>query len=238
MSTAQAILYRCPHCQHAIEVDEALIDDHINCPNPDCGRPFHLEAPDGMVVSKSQLKDETVIDLRSNSEDPEADGIGNAAENVLETLHPSMFRAHPLKFLGLSIALIFGVIGMVTWLVSEAGLVLGGETWLTPTPLLWMSILLTLLGGGWMFVWWLQTIYVTLTITTVRSMLNRGLISRQTSEVRHTDVRNIQVDQNIWERIVGVGDIAISSAGQDDLEIDVDGLPHPNRVADRIREMQ
>lgn len=238
MTTSQAILYRCPHCQHAIEIDHALIGDTIRCPNEECGRPFDIEPPDASVITDSQLGNEPVIDMRTDPDNPESDGIGNAAEKILETVHPSMFRARPLKFIGLFAALAFGVIGLGTWLISEAGLVLGGTTWLTPTPLLWVSLLLTILGGGWLFMWWLQTIYVTLQVTTVRTLVKRGIIARETSEVRHTDVRNIQVDQNIFERIVGVGDIAISSSGQDDLEIDVDGIPNPNRVADRVREMQ
>lgn len=233
-----AIAYRCPHCRQAIEIDEALIDDTVNCPNPECGLPFHIEPPDATVVPASQLADESVIDLRTRPDDPESDGIGNAAERVLQTLHPSMFRARPLKFIGLAAAAGCGIVGLFFWMFSEAGLVINDSTWLTPTPLLLTSLLLIAVGGGWLFVWWLQTIYVTLRITSVRSLLKRGIISRQTSEVRHSDVRNIQVDQNIYQRLVGVGDIAISSSGQDDLEIDIDGIPNPESVADRIRELQ
>jgi len=48
----------------------------------------------------------------------------------------------------------------------------------------------------------------------------------------------MQVDQNAIQRILNVGSIAISSSGQDDLEIYVKGIPDPNDVADFIRKMQ
>jgi len=56
--------------------------------------------------------------------------------------------------------------------------------------------------------------------------------------VRHDDVRNIQVNQNIYQRAVGTGDIAISSAGQDNLEIDVDSIPQPEELATTVRDLQ
>jgi uncharacterized membrane protein YdbT with pleckstrin-like domain len=65
-----------------------------------------------------------------------------------------------------------------------------------------------------------------------------GIISRETSEVQHDDVRNLQIDQNILERLLGIGDIAISSSGQDDMEIQVKGIPSPDRLAKVIRKNQ
>lgn len=236
--TTQAIAYRCPHCRQAIEIDESLLNDVIQCPNTACGLPFHIEAPEATVVSTAQLADESVIDLKSNPRDPEQNGIGDASENMLATIHPSMLRARPLKFLGLAVLLAIGAAGLITWSFSARGLVVNEAIWLTSTPLLILSSLLAVIGGGWLFVWWLQTRCVTLHITSVRSLLKRGMIARQTSEVRHSDVRNIQVDQNVYQRLVGVGDIAISSSGQDGLEITIAGVPHPDGVADRIRELQ
>jgi uncharacterized membrane protein YdbT with pleckstrin-like domain len=75
-------------------------------------------------------------------------------------------------------------------------------------------------------------------VTNRRTVLRRGLLARETSEVRHRDVRNVQVNQTTFERLLGVGDLALSSAGQSDFEIAVKGIPNPNRVADVIRDMQ
>ena len=33
---AQLLTYRCPFCQHAVEVDSALAEQTVACPNPEC----------------------------------------------------------------------------------------------------------------------------------------------------------------------------------------------------------
>ncbi len=60
--------------------------------------------------------------------------------------------------------------------------------------------------------------------------MRRGILSKFTSEVFHKDVRNVQVSQNVLQRLCDVGTIAISSSGQSDFEISVDSMPEPNRV--------
>ncbi len=86
--------------------------------------------------------------------------------------------------------------------------------------------------------WLLQTRFESLTITNERTIWAQGVFDRETSEVQHDDVRNIQMQQSLIDRILGVGRIAISSAGQDDMEIDIRGIPKPNQVADTVRSCQ
>ena len=57
-------------------------------------------------------------------------------------------------------------------------------------------------------------------------------------EVQHADVRNIQIKQTFIDRILGVGRIAISSAGQDEMEIDMRDVPDPSHVGDTVRSCQ
>ena len=86
--------------------------------------------------------------------------------------------------------------------------------------------------------WWLQTRFRSVTVTSKRTLYTQGIFSKQTSEVQHDDVRNMQVNQSFFDRLVGVGHLAISSSGQDDMEIDVRGLKSPQRVIDIVREYQ
>ena len=85
---------------------------------------------------------------------------------------------------------------------------------------------------------WFLSLFVTLTVTTKRSILRKGLISKRTSEVEHDDVRNIQVDQNVVQRLLNIGHISISSAGQSTMEIVARGVPDPEGIASVIREHQ
>jgi len=87
-------------------------------------------------------------------------------------------------------------------------------------------------------IWWLVCLCTRLTVTESRTILRTGILSKATNEVRHHDVRNIQVNQGIFQRLFGVGDIGISSAGQAGIEITVSGMPAPQAIAKAIRDRQ
>lgn len=94
------------------------------------------------------------------------------------------------------------------------------------------------LGLVILIVWWLKCRATELTVTDRRTTLRTGLLSKHTTEVRHQDVRSIDVIQGIFQRLLGTGGIAIGSAGTAGIEISVTGLPAPQRIADLIRQHQ
>ena len=79
-------------------------------------------------------------------------------------------------------------------------------------------------------IWYLRSRATTLTITNEQTTLRKGLLSKFTNDVFHENVRNIIVRQTFFQRIMGVGYIGISSAGQGGIEIEVNGIPEPERV--------
>ena len=79
-------------------------------------------------------------------------------------------------------------------------------------------------------IWWLHTKAATLTVTNKRTIQRTGLFSRKTTEVLHRDVRNIEIDQSISQRMFGVGRIGIASAGQSGIEIQFSGIRDPDGV--------
>jgi uncharacterized membrane protein YdbT with pleckstrin-like domain len=83
---------------------------------------------------------------------------------------------------------------------------------------------------------WLTCRNTRLVVTTRRTILQTGIIRRETNEVRHQDIRNIQVTQSATERLLGVGTIELSSAGQSDVEIEAKKMPNPHKIAELIRE--
>ena len=85
-----------------------------------------------------------------------------------------------------------------------------------------------------LLVWWLQTLGTKLTVTNERVTLRKGILSKYTNEVNHTDIRNVQLNQSFFQRLFDVGTIAISTAGQEGVEISVEGIPHPQNVRDII----
>lgn len=82
--------------------------------------------------------------------------------------------------------------------------------------------------------WWLKCLGTTLTITNKKTTLRIGILSKNTNEVYHSDIRNVQVNAGMFQRIFGVGTIGISSAGTGDIEIAVAGIPNPEKAKEII----
>ena len=104
-----------------------------------------------------------------------------------------------------------------------------------PVEFIVTVILCAVLVGFVIFlVWWLRCKGTQLTITTDRTRLRKGILSKSITEVWHQDVRNVQLNQTFFQRLLGVGSLGISSAGQAGLEISVSGIPDPEQVKDLI----
>ncbi|CAN5139884.1 PH domain-containing protein [soil metagenome] len=194
----------------------------VDCPL--CGQPFLAEAPVAKPLGRAE----------AGEEDADEPAVMLAAddESDLMVVHPAIFRRH-----------LFGTILCVLLLLGGAGLIIFGAVTATlwVVPGLYFLIgggLGILLGGFFLLKWHIIGKTHKLTITTERSIYRSGIIHRFTSEVRHDDVRNIKMDQNYKERLLKIGDIAISSAGQDEMEIVIRDIPHPQDIADLIRRQQ
>ena len=78
--------------------------------------------------------------------------------------------------------------------------------------------------------WWLTTKSATLTVTNKRTIQRTGLFLKKTTEVLHRDVRNIEINQSMFQRMFGVGSIGITSAGQSGIEVQLSGVRDPDGV--------
>ncbi len=76
------------------------------------------------------------------------------------------------------------------------------------------------------------------TVTSERVIQRKGLFSRRVSEVEVLDIRNVQVRQGIIQRLFGIGNVGISTAGQSGIEIVFAGIRDPQFVADLVREQR
>lgn len=195
---------------------------------PHCGHRFavddeeigtEIRCPNSDCRQPIQVEPEDVIDDASS-------------ERKLRNVHPAMVRAHPFVALGLGAALAAGIALLWRWAAGET---MGG---LAESAVLVAGLVLAAGSALGLFVWWVVTRCTSLKVTTERSLLRRGVLSRETSEVRHRDVRNMQVQQGLYQRLVGIGELSISSAGQEDMEIVVRGIPSPQGIAGMIRDHQ
>ncbi len=99
---------------------------------------------------------------------------------------------------------------------------------------LWLFLMLGLGALAVLGVWKIRSMCYSLEITNKRSIRRIGLLSKDTSEVLHDNIRNFQLRQTAWERVWRVGSIGIASAGQDQVEIRMDKLPRPDRIRELI----
>ena len=149
----------------------------------------------------------------------------SANEEILYSANPSMFRNHPIWYMGIIIVTLLGcgLAAYLAWIGQPYGA---------------LASLVILTGGGFFsyLFWWLQCKGSTLTVTNDRTKLRRGILAKSVSEVWHQDVRNVQLDQTFLQRILGVGRIGVSSAAQAEIEIIVNGIPEPDKIKSLIDE--
>ncbi len=140
-------------------------------------------------------------------------------EKQVLVLRPSLMRNHPLPcFLlgvvpvGAAVAIaILGALALPIALIAGAAIV----------------------GVFWIFltVWWVKfSLSRSLEITNKRTIQHMGLLARSTTEVLHDHIRNVQIRQSFGQRIMGVGEIGISSAADSSIEVDMTGIPDPYKV--------
>jgi Bacterial PH domain len=85
----------------------------------------------------------------------------------------------------------------------------------------------SVLGMLLLLSWWLDCLGNWLVVTDRRTIFRKGLLSKFTNEILHSHVRNIQINQSVFQRLMHVGSIGISSSGQAGIEIFIRGIPNP-----------
>jgi membrane protein YdbS with pleckstrin-like domain len=69
-----------------------------------------------------------------------------------------------------------------------------------------------------------------LRVYTNRITLERGLLSKCYQDYLARDIRSIDVDQSLWARLVGIGDITISTAATVEGAEKIEGVPNPKAL--------
>lgn len=216
-----SLLYACPLCNATVEIPHRMFGKTVDCPK--CHGPFVVEPPKAHPLDPSVKPDSSEIAKVTEIADDEWTDM---------TVHPVVLRRH---FIGVVICSLMFIAGTGTAIAALFGMKIAGfgGVGLVILALIVALIALTMLGR-----WWLLSWMQCLTITNERLVYTYGLIHRGTSEVRHADIRNLKVTQNVVERLLSYGDIAVSSAGQDDMEIVMNDIPDPEHVAELIRKRQ
>jgi uncharacterized membrane protein YdbT with pleckstrin-like domain len=73
-------------------------------------------------------------------------------------------------------------------------------------------------------------------LTSDRLIERSGLLARHRREMELADVRSIEVDRSLFQRMVGLGNVAIASAASADFMIRLWDIPDPERMAEILRQ--
>lgn len=200
------ITITCDKCERALSVEDSLAGSKIACPH--CGD-----------VNLVPALGEAGVAARADRASAAGFPPDSGPEQHVKLVRPAVVRAHPLTSVGLWLVILLAAVGVV-----YLGLMRHSRPWGIG------SGVVLLLGLGTMGVWKVLSLSETLEITNKRSILRRGLFSKSTTEVVHNDIRNFQVTQTFVQRILRVGTIGISSAGQDAVEIVMHDASRPDEV--------
>lgn len=191
-----------------------------------CDKQFDTDAPPGEKVQCPFCHDVNIV--RTPAKGTPADGPAGdraAAAGYPPALGPevevlrvrvAMLRARPFSFLGLWCGLVGScVAGVLFFALLPVAIGCGVVA---------VACLLALL------VWKIKAMHDKLRITTRRIIDRTGLLDKNTSEILIKDIRHVVIRQSFWQRIWGVGELAISSAADDGVEIFMKDVPKPEDV--------
>lgn len=204
------IEWQCDACDRSFPVDPHA--DRVPCPY--CGDINRISRGGGETPASSP-------EQTSSTADP--------SEQLLRMVRPALVRGQPLASLG-SMGLLLG--GLTMLILSFTG---GLPDWLR-----WPGGVAALIGVGWgLWIFVLGHRWDRLKITDHRTIDERGIVVRSTSEVLHSHVRNIRITQSVWQRIARIGTLEIdSAAGDGTADIQIVNIPDPDgikRLIDRHR---
>ena len=97
----------------------------------------------------------------------------------------------------------------------------------------WILTLLTLGIAG--IVWWFGAIGQHVRLTDQRIILRLGILSRKTEYLELYRVTDLQVAEPLFQRMLGYGQLVITSTDQDQAGLVLRGLKDPTGLADKLR---
>ena len=111
--------------------------------------------------------------------------------------------------------------------------------WLRGTLLGWLTLLLCLVGVGFLIilVQWVRNLDVTYELTEDRLILRKGIFVKSIDEIELYRVKDVRMDFTLINQWAGIGTISIDSSD----ETTRDGalvIPHIERAAERREELR
>jgi len=78
--------------------------------------------------------------------------------------------------------------------------------------------------------------YTSWSLTSDRLIERRGMLASRRREMELADIRSIEVNRRVLQRILGLGDVMVASAASAEFLIRLENIPDPERVAEMLRQ--
>ena len=144
------------------------------------------------------------------------------SSDLLYSENPKMPRNRPCLFVFYIILNIGGLVAAIR-LEQQSLQIIG--------LVVWLGTIMALL------IWYLQIKSKKVSVTNTEMLYEEGLLRKNRKELALDKVRSVEVDQDFIERIFSVGKVKVFTAG-DLPEIEVEGLPDPNRIRELVKQNQ
>lgn len=202
----------CDRCDKPFNIPSAVRGQKVPCPA--CGDINVVRESDPTPSTPQPREDRAAQAGYPPALGPEVDVI---------TVHPAMLRAKPVRFILLVIVILAGL--------TASGYFVGPTTSNHASkPLAATCFGAAILAVLYLISWRIKTLGDSLRITTKRTIDQHGLFSKDTSDVLHADIKNIQIRQSFMDRLWGVGHIALSSSAEHEEEISIADIPNPEKI--------
>jgi uncharacterized membrane protein YdbT with pleckstrin-like domain len=147
-------------------------------------------------------------------------------ERIIFEGHPSWRATLAFYIQGLLAVLVLGAI------VAGITALGDGVEWGLVAVAVVVGLALVILAG---FLKRVATVY---TITNQRLRIKRGLLAKNVQQTRIDRVQNVNTDQRVIDRMLGVGTVDFDTAGTDDSEFTFEGVSSPARVVEAVDRAQ
>jgi uncharacterized membrane protein YdbT with pleckstrin-like domain len=73
-------------------------------------------------------------------------------------------------------------------------------------------------------------------LTSERLIERRGVLNQRRREVELADIRSVEVDRRFLQRLIGIGNVVVSSAASADFTIRLEAVADPEHIAETLRK--
>jgi len=73
-------------------------------------------------------------------------------------------------------------------------------------------------------------------LTSERLIERRGILASRRREIELADIRSVEVDRRVLQRLTGLGNVTVASAASADFLVRLEDIPNPDAIAEQLRQ--